>query len=226
MICKNLEAMMTFLRKATLKDDIRNKISERIFSNELKPGERIVETQLARELGVSQSPVREAIRELELMGIIESKPFLGSFVKKLTPKDIKYAFKIRAYLEMLAVSDTIENITEAQLEDMDDLLRKMRKTAEKQMKTEFVELDISFHRAIIRLSNNNFLEKIWDSVHLGQWTSITTNTTKKSLMELAERHEDILQSLKERNAEKASKCIQQHIEELCDEVYSNMSNAD
>ncbi|KZL89263.1 GntR family transcriptional regulator [Clostridium magnum] len=77
---------MNSIKKSTLRNEVSRKIRELIFNNELKRGERIVETRIAKELGVSQSPVREAIRKLELMGLIENKPFLGCFVKKLTKK--------------------------------------------------------------------------------------------------------------------------------------------
>ena len=76
-----------------------------ILSGELAPGERIVETRWARELGVSQSPIREAIRELELIGLVENIPYKGCIVRKLTSKDIVDTYKIRIALETMAVCE-------------------------------------------------------------------------------------------------------------------------
>lgn len=215
---------MDIIKKSTLRNDVSRKIRESIFSNELKPGERIVETKLAKELGVSQSPVREAIRELELMGIIESKPYLGTFVKKLTTKDIRDAYKVRTYLEMLAVSEAIKYITETDLEKMGELLKDMRTAAKNQSTSEFVKMDICFHRLIIKISDNHLLMKMWNIVNLGQWTSVTTKISGRSLLELASRHEALVESLKAKDAEKASKCIKLHIEELCEDIIKKMDS--
>ena len=100
--------MDTFKRKPIEKrplyrDEIRNAIKKSIMLGELKPGDRIIETRWARELGVSQSPVREAIRELEMIGLVENIPYQGCFVRKVTKKDMKDSYKVRLYLEMLGI---------------------------------------------------------------------------------------------------------------------------
>lgn len=211
---------MQHIKKSILRHDVSQRIRESIFNNELKPGERIVETKIAKQLGVSQSPVREAIRELELMGLVESTPFLGSFVKKLSKKDIKDAYKLRAYLEMLAADEAAKNITDQQLKEIARLLKKMRTAANMGKVKEFVELDISFHKKIISIADNPLLERMWDMVNLAQWTFITAKISKRSLHDLAGRHEDIYRSLQEHDSEKAANCLKSHIEELAEEVIS------
>ena len=213
---------MKHIQKSTLRQDVSDRIRESIFNNELKPGERIVETKIAKELGVSQSPVREAIMELELMGLIETKPFIGSYVKVLSKKDIEDAYKLRAYLEMLAASEAAQNITDMQLKAMEELLKKMRSAAETHRIKEFIELDISFHRLIVTIADNTLLKRMWEQVNIAQWTFISTKTTKRSLPDLADRHEQIYRSLKARDSEEASQCIRSHIEELKDDVLSEM----
>lgn len=214
---------MKSINKNTLRVDVCQRIRESIINNELKPGERIVETQIAKQLGVSQSPVREAIRELEHMGLIENKPFLGCFVKKLTKKDIVDAYKLRASLEMLAASEAAKNITDDQLAEMEELIEKMKAAAKDKDVNEFVELDIAFHKMIVKISDNALLEKMWDMVNLSQWTFITTKISERSLPELADRHLDIFMSLKNRDKEEAWKCMKVHIEELGDEVISKIN---
>lgn len=217
---------MKHIQKSTLRQDVSERIRESIFNNELKPGERIVETKIAKELGVSQSPVREAIMELELMGLIETKPFIGSYVKVLSKKDIEDAYKVRAYLEMLAAYEAALHITDVQLNEMGSLIKKMRSAAEIHMVREFIELDISFHRMIVNAADNSLLKRIWEQVNIAQWTFITTKISRRSLPDLANRHEQIYESLKVRDCEEASKSIKIHIEELEMDLLSKMDHED
>lgn len=209
---------MDFIKKSTLRENVTNSIRKAIVNNKIKPGERVIESKIAKKLGVSQSPVREALRELELMGLVENKPYCGCFVKKLTKKDIRDAYKLRTYLEMLAISEAVENIREEDLKSIDKLMKQMRLFAENGLKEEFIEMDIEFHKMIIHIANNYLLEKMWNMVNLGQWTFITAKISNKTLNELAERHESIFKSLKEGNVEEASMCMKKHIEELSEEI--------
>jgi DNA-binding GntR family transcriptional regulator len=209
---------MSIIIKSTLKDEVGKWIREAIINNEIKPGERIVETKLAKHLGVSQAPVREAVKELELMGLIEIKPFLGSFVKKLSKKDIKDAYNLRAHLEMFAACEATKNITDEDLIVLEELLEKMREAGKNHMFQEFIELDIDFHRTIIKVANNSLLEKVWTMINFAQWTLVTTKVSKRSLFELADRHYSIYESLKKRNSKEAAKALKTHIDELGEEI--------
>jgi DNA-binding GntR family transcriptional regulator len=95
-------------KRPLYREEIGNAIREAIAAGDLKPGDRIVETQWAKDLGVSQSPVREAIRELEMMGLVENIPYQGCFVRTATKQDMKDAYRVRMYLEMLGVQDAVE----------------------------------------------------------------------------------------------------------------------
>ncbi|KZL89262.1 FCD domain protein [Clostridium magnum DSM 2767] len=116
---------------------------------------------------------------------------------------------------MLAVCEAAENISENHLKKMNELLKKMKIVAESGFKEEFTELDIA---------DNSLLDKMWNMVNLGQWTFITANISKKSLAELAGRHELLFQSLKERDSEKASQYVKNHIEELCEEILTKVED--
>jgi DNA-binding GntR family transcriptional regulator len=209
---------MKIIKKSMLRDDVRASIRESILNNELKAGDRIVETKIAKQLGVSQSPVREAIRELELMGLVENKPFSGCIVKELSKKDLKDAYDLRAYIEAYAIREATDKITQARLKEMRKLLNKMEDVAAKGNSKDFVELDIAFHGAFIRAADNALLDKVWNMVYLAQWTFITVRTSKMTLPVLAKRHEDILISLEEHNCEKASVAVRSHFIELESEM--------
>ena len=88
-------------RRLLLHEEVSQYIKETILTGELKPGDRIVESRLAQELGVSQAPVREALRELEFSGLVEQKPFSGTYVKQVTVKEIRQFYEVRAALERL-----------------------------------------------------------------------------------------------------------------------------
>ena len=102
--------------RKVFREEIRNAIREAIFSRELKPGDRIIETYWAKELGVSQGPVREAIRDLEAMGLVETVPFKGSRVRSLTEKDIRDNYSVRICLESKSIRDAIQNLDDDALE--------------------------------------------------------------------------------------------------------------
>ena len=88
--------------KGTLRKKIRSYIQQQIANGRFQAGDRIVETQLARELNVSQAPVREAILELAAMGLLEERPYSGSFVRKLTAEDVEDIYNTRAFIDEYA----------------------------------------------------------------------------------------------------------------------------
>ncbi|MCL1917039.1 MAG: GntR family transcriptional regulator [Peptococcaceae bacterium] len=212
----------SIIQRKVLREDINDYLRQAIVNGVLKPGERIVETRIAKELGVSQAPIRESLRELELMGLIESVPFQGCYVKKLSRKDIWDAYQVRANLEGFAAKEAALRVTNADLKRMELLNEQMGKASQQGNVKEFIELDIDFHRAIFEASQNKLLEKLWSMVHLGQWTFVTLKITQKSLPELAQRHGIILEKLKNRDAHGAELSAQEHILEILQSILGNI----
>jgi DNA-binding GntR family transcriptional regulator len=217
---------MSIIRRQPLYTEISRYIQEEIFSNRLKPGDRIVETKIAKELGVSQAPVRESIRMLELIGVVETKPFLGTFVKTLRKKDIEDAYEVRKYLEMLAVKEAAKFIDDEKLNEIEKIFEEMKKAAQRQDFQRFVEIDICFHQKIIDISGNKLLNKVWNLVNLSKWTYVTTNISTRSLVELADRHKDIIESLKKRDIEEAVSNMSRHIQELKEEILAKFTECE
>ncbi len=200
------------------RDEIYEYFRKKIIAGDLKPGDRIVETRWAKELGVSQSPVREAIRELELNGLVENKPFYGTFVKEISKKNIIDAFKVRISLEVLAVKEAIKVITDEQLEEIHSLINAMEDAAEENDIDLFIDKDALFHEKIVKLADNEMLLKLWSQCHIVEWTQFSTITSKMGIKKLATRHEDVYNALFERNVEKAVEIIASHVQELMDEI--------
>jgi DNA-binding GntR family transcriptional regulator len=202
-------------KRGLYREEICDYIKESILTGELKPGDRIVETRCAKELGVSQSPVREAIRELEIIGLVENIPFQGCYVKEHTIKDVKDSYKVRISLETLGMKSAVESITGEQLKEIYDVMKDMETAAENHEFDLYIKLDTMFHQKIIEVSRNMLLLRLWNQCHVREWTYIgTKKLSDRGLENLAFRHEAIYDALAERNESKALQAVISHLEEL------------
>src|SRR5260221_6939910 len=115
--------------RRVLREQVRERLIDDILSGRLLPGTRIVETRLAQELGVSQAPVREALRDLELFGFVVSSPFRGTQVRQILPEDLLEIYPVRAALEGVAARAAATRINEAGLSRLEELIATMREAA-------------------------------------------------------------------------------------------------
>ncbi len=205
-------------RHILLRDEVRNNIQEAILSNELKPGDRIVETQWAKELGVSKAPVREAIRELETIGLLENRPFRGSFVRELTKKQISDANKVRIVLDELSLREAATHITDSGLEELREIISEMEAAAEKADYERYIERNIAFHEKIVEFADNELLLHVWRQSNITEWTRGITHMSKQSLERLALRHEDMYEALASHDPKRAAQAGAAHYKELVDEI--------
>lgn len=165
--------MAESIRKEKFSNQACKYIQDKIISGELKSGERLIETKVAKELGVSQSPVREALRELEVMGLVEIKPYSGCFVLPINETKLQQIYSLRSLLECFAAREGIANITESELDTMAESLEQMKIAAETEDKAELSRYDVLFHSMIVESAKNEILEKMWKLVGAAQWTSVT-----------------------------------------------------
>ena len=206
------------LERRVLRDQIREYLVDAILHGEFGAGERIVETRIAQELGVSQGAVREAIRELEWMGFLETKPFSGSFVRALSADDLREIFPVRATLEALAARLAVPNLTEADLDDLQQLVDDMVRASEQGDERGMLERNYAFHRKIVQASNNSALIRAWSMFQFSYWTSVSTAALHDDLVFLAKRHEPVLEGLRSGDPELAAERMQEHIIGLVDEL--------
>lgn len=200
--------------KAALSDRVREYIVKAIMSGEMKPGQRIVESALARQLGVSQAPVREAIRDLVLMGFLETAPYKGTFVRSFTAEELYEVYTVRAALESLAARLAAPRATDEDLAMLQGILNEMVEAGKANDGIRMVRLDNVFHETIIKLSGNRLLYHLWQTLRFGYWTIVTTRVSEYNLEELAARHGDLLKALETRNPQKAMTAMRRHIEDL------------
>ena len=203
----------TLLRNL-LSDKVREFIIEAIMSGEFKPGDRLVESSLARRLGVSQAPVREAIRDLVLMGFLQVKPYKGTSVRSLSIEDLNEVYTVRAALESVAARQAATRLTAAKLETLERVLAGMIEAGRLRDFQKMTQLDTQFHETIVQASGNKLLYRLWQTLRFGFWTIITARISSFNLEELALRHKDLLEAIKTRDPEQAMLAMKSHIEEL------------
>ena len=209
--------------KATLRKEIREYIQQQIAQGRFKAGDRIVETQMAKELGVSQAPVREAILELAAMGLLEERPYSGSFVRKLTAEDIEDIYNTRAFLDEYAARRAAQRITPEQLEEMEALLREMDGA---ESPHDFVEKDIAFHGLVVDAAGSPALKRIWASLQLVAWTGLSVAATRNTLPELVRQHWEIYNLLKRHADHTAGAYMFLHIKNFGDELKQYIQEKD
>lgn len=209
--------------KATLRKEIREYIQQQIAQGRFKAGDRIVETQMAKELGVSQAPVREAILELAAMGLLEERPYSGSFVRKLTAEDIEDIYNTRAFLDEYAARRAAQRITPEQLEEMEALLREMDGA---ESPHDFVEKDIAFHGLVVDAAGSPALKRIWESLQLVAWTGLSVAATRNTLPELVRQHWEIYNLLKRHADHTAGAYMFLHIKNFGDELKQYIQEKD
>jgi DNA-binding GntR family transcriptional regulator len=186
-------------------------LRERILSNELTSGTRLVLRQLANQFDTSDIPVREALRMLERDGLVEMVPYRGARVTTLTAREIEETYFIRGHLESIATGLAAERITDAELTVLDGLMDRMRAAVDAQDGPGFSELNQEFHRTIIAACGNEMLRDltmdIWQR-HSG-FQRVFRMVPGRLAASQAE-HEGIMAALRYRDAERAAKLALWH----------------
>lgn len=204
--------------RKVFREEIRNTIREAIFKGELRPGDRIIETYWAKEMGVSQGPVREAIRDLEAMGLVETVPFKGSRVRSLTEKDIQDNYSVRICLESKSVRDVIGILTDEEMnvlaQQLQDILTQMDDCAKRGDLRAFTDCDTAFHRALIDATGNEVLLRLWEQCNMRNWFVVSALTDADSLKQLQSGHQRIFSAICSRDEEAATTTLEHHLTSL------------
>jgi DNA-binding GntR family transcriptional regulator len=201
------------LERRVLREDIRDHLMRDILEGRLAPGERIIETRVAQQFDVSQAPVREALRDLEMFGFIASSPFKGAVVRETSPEDLVQVYPIRAVLEGLAARDAATRLDERGLARLQGLVETMRKAAARGDDDAQIDADFKFHLGIVEASGNWLLKQFWERMRLANTTLLTVARSRHSMMEIADRHVPVLDALRARDPEAAERVMRQHIDE-------------
>ena len=211
-------AIARAISRSVLADQVKDRLLEGIFSGEYPPDSRIVETQVARTLGTSQAPVREALRGLEALGVVEITPFRGARVRRPSKREIIEAYVVRSALEALGSRLAVPRMTDADLAELAGYLETMRAAAHGGDGHAVAEADARFHGRIVELADNSTLEKVWRSLEPFSRTYITLVVPGADPQWSASLHEPILAALQRRDTEAVVDALQRHFEEVSDNM--------
>jgi DNA-binding GntR family transcriptional regulator len=200
------------LRRTTLRDELKERLVERILDGSYGPGDRIVESQVATEFGTSQAPVREALRELEAMRFVETQPHRGARVREVSTEELIQIYPVRAALEEVAGREAAVRMADEQLSALADEFAGMRQAAEAQDLHAQLLHDVRFHEIIVEASGNQVLVDVWRSLRVEARTLVSVIRADSDLRMIAEMHRPVLQALQSRDPELAGKEMRAHIE--------------
>jgi|ERR1043166_989515 DNA-binding GntR family transcriptional regulator len=201
--------MLEVIQPISKRDQVVRAVKGAIISGSIPPGASIVEARIAQQVGAGIPLVREALIELEHHGFVQRTPYKGTTVTKLEPADIKQIFRLRVELEGLAIEWARENVTQADVEELRGVIRKMERAAAELDMDQFYESDLAFHRKIWLMSGNPYLVDALERVTVPLFAFFVMKTRREpeSYTESAAMHGKIVEALTEMPAGKLSELM-------------------
>ncbi len=199
--------------RSLLADQVKDHLLQDILAGRYPPHSRIVETRVARELGTSQAPVREALRGLEALGLVEILPFRGARVRRPSAPELLEAYVVRSELESLGARLGVPRMTDGDLADLEMLGQAMQRAASAGDPHEVAVADASFHARLLALAGNATLERVWRSLEPYSRTYITLFSPGADAHWTADLHPSILLALRTRDPEQVVTALRRHFDE-------------
>ena len=195
-----------------LRDVVFQTLREAILKGELKPGERLMELQLASKLGVSRTPIREAIRMLELEGLAVTVPRKGAEVARMTEKDMEDVLQIRKTLDELAVKLACDKITEEQLKNVKRAVEEFEESTKCKNIKKIAEADVKFHDTIYEATGNAKLVTLLNHLREQRYRyRIEYLKDERMYTELIKEHWKIYEALLQRDKESVVQIMAEHV---------------
>lgn len=198
----------------TLAQKVADRIRDRILTADFQHGQRLVEAQLARDLGVSRGPVREALRQLRAEGLVRDEPRHGTFVVALNADDVREIYDLRAALEAGAVRILISNGTDLDFKELDEALDRISEAARRGDAEAVSRFDLAFHETLCRLTGNGRLHQAF----VGQAALVRTlieaeeERYYESLQDVWREHRPLLSAIRARDSRLAEDLCYEHLE--------------
>ncbi len=200
----------TAISRRVLSDQVKDRLLQAILDGRYPPGSRIVETRAAREFGTSQAPVREALRDLEALGVVEIAAFRGARVRRPTSQELLEAFTVRSQLESLGARLAIARLSDADVAELSSDLDAMRCAAEVGDWHAEATADAAFHGRMVGLAGNATLERVWQHLEPFSRTYITLAVPGTDRRRIADLHAPVLEALRARDPERAAAALRDH----------------
>lgn len=204
---------------SSLRQRIFRQIQNDILNGVYEPGENLIETKLSEELGVSRTPVREALRQLELEGLVQSVPNKGVTVKGVSAEDIQDIYTIRMLIEGLAARWAAEKITAEEMEELKEAVDLEEFYTMKNDNSRLLKLDTRFHDIIFKASKSMPLMHTLSTFHhyIQKARKISMSSEKRAA-EVLKEHKAIMQAIVERDAARAEKLTTEHVKNASDNL--------
>lgn len=208
--------------RQSLGDQVHQTLRESIIRGELKQGERLVELDIARRLGSSQAPVREALARLAEEGLVVSYPHKGSFVSNFTDKDIDEIYSFREIMEPFAIRRAIERLSDSDIEALEQLYEQMVAVDARHDIAAIGAADLAFHSYIYRLADHQFMGQVWELLSTKAsriWWYLHYELYFPSLLEAAHNHRALMDAIREHDAERAISAFLNHLAVAKRQIY-------
>ena len=202
-----------------LRDVVFNTLRQAILRGELKPGERLMEIQLANKLGVSRTPIREAIRKLELEGLVLMIPRKGAEVAEITEKSLRDVLEVRRALEELSVQLACEKITKEEIRELERVAKEFQQVVKSSDITEIAEVDVRFHDIIYTATDNQKLIQLLNNLREQMYRYRVEYLKRDGVFpQLIAEHEAIIRHIENNEKEKATEVMCRHIDNQLEAV--------
>ncbi len=207
----------------SLPDQVYDHLRREIISARLVPGAKLVELEIAAQMGSSQGPVREALQRLERDGLVERRARSATFVTSIPTEEMFELFAIRSDIEGFAIRRTAQKITDEQCGELDSLIEKMAQAGSQKAMIALAEHDMQFHRRLVEWSGSAALLRVWNTLSSQIQRFIVQSHPEHypDYVEIGTRHQPIVVALRERDSEAAALAAQQHIMLIWPEIDSH-----
>ncbi len=198
---------------ASLPDQVYAQLRSAIIGAELPPGEKLVEMDIAAQMGTSQGPIREALQRLERDGLVERRVRSATFVSKISIDEMYELFSIRSVIEGFAIRRTAQKITADQCNELDVLIQKMAQAGSEKEMIVLAEYDMQFHRYLVEWSGSASLLRVWLplSSQIQRFIIQSHPLHYPDFVEVGTRHQPIMEALCRRDGDRAERAVQEHI---------------
>lgn len=209
--------MMKVIEKKTLHEEIANNLRELIMAGELQKGDKIKEDELCSSMGISKTPLREALRVLSAEGLIRLVPNRGSFVSTPTFEEIREMFGVMSVLEGVCAREAAEKMGEKDLAILEKLHKKLEENYRRKAQREYIRINNQFHSFVQELAGNRTLNQIVNGLRkkilLYRYQSL--NLPERFAQSIQE-HRDLLEAFRKKDPKKAETLMRRHLKKQCD----------
>src|SRR5690606_39089766 len=211
-------------RKESVVHDVVQQVTAAIVNGHLESGDQLVEERMAEQFGVSRAPIREALHQLQVLGLVEKRPYRGAFVSTIDEREVMELQELRVVLEDMAVRLCAANPSDDANSTLETIGDNMAQVAGKGDRRQILVYDADFHDAIVQYSGNQLLADVCDlvSVKMRRFLYLKLHHTHERIEDVVTAHAAILDAIKIGDPDQASNALQAHLRQVKERIYSKV----